>query len=1053
MYTVFLKGEVMTENRNSKTLKSRIIIILTVLCLIMTSCFFVAACGGSSENKDDTTNYSYTEKDTETISNSDFVYGTYNLSVSKYPVTTVTGWSRAVDNSASSSTVNSGVIDVSETAFPTLLSTLYADSDFLNVIKNKYDFTTDDVKTAIKADKGDDYAPTDSEVKDYILEHYVTPNFLNPGTHEGAEDNMVYMMNNYAKNEYYKFGTAQRITSSSTVTVQKGEVYKISVWVKTQFLTKGGANIRITNSIDGHSQAQFKISNITDTEWTNYTVYFKADDNYSSTFTVVLGLGYGNGSSTEGVDFAEGTAFFDSITVEKVEDYAAETAGKNVTDTETYTIGSKVSPEYVLDGEQSERYVYYLYDMSLAEGAADYFTAIPLPTDFSYTESNNTPAITSKTMVGDESTISQESDGESLTLNVNSASGTLKIQSDEFTLDAKEYVLVNFLLSNRLNAFGSTAVTVDLFDVAAETVEKRAAIASFDDVNDDGDFTTVSILVKNNFESGERSFYLELIVGPTDVKSVAYKQNFATGSVIIKDLGYAKGSLTQDKTDPDAEIYSFFSSEANATQSLYAGYSSDYQQQSDSASYNLSPASGDVGVITYAPSPVKDYFGIVSNHTYIKEETEGSNLETAVNTRTTFGGAYGYAGLINTKYLSDYGDAALSEKLGVAATGDYIQPIVINNATLDHYGFVGETRTVSSSSYAKVSVEVRVVDDAKAYIYLVDTSLANKEVIEFADFTSDGKTINAADHKLQIVLSKEDMTNAVDGFVTVNFYVATGANSKSFRVEIWNGGRDGKDDTASQGYVFVKSVNISTSSAFSEPDSIGSTFSKSGNPLYEIGRENLTLLTYTRKLTDLETKFNAEYPDKAIEYLPKYIWAESNTDIYAIYNTVDPVTTNPYDDIIDDDTTGGGCTANTDSANFWMSFSSILLAVAIVVALIALIVKNVRRKRIANRSDAKSHYKVSSRTSAQKAIKAEKEKMKKASEEDAETQNEENTEVSEEEPKDEITENTEEISENSEETKEETPDLDTYVYGDVQDFGEELTTNEEQPKDEDDKTE
>ena len=1030
----------MTDNRNSK-IKTRILILLTAVCLIMTSCFFFTACGKSDDSSSsDTTTYSYTEENTSPVSNADFAFGTYNKKLSDFPVTSATGWSRAADNSAASSTVNSGIADTSEIAFKELISTLYGDSDFVNYFKNRNNVTDEDITAAIKTEKGDDdYEPTAEDIKTYVTDNYITPDFLNPGTHEGAEDSFVYMMNNYAKNSDYGFGTAQKITSASTVSVEKGEVYKISVWVKTLLLSKGGANIRISNSIGGSSQAQFKISNITDTEWTNYVVYFKADNNYVSTFTIVLGLGYGDGSATEGLNFAEGTAFFDGVKVEKIEDFDAETAGKTVNDTQGFVLGAEDSPEYVLDGEQAERIVYYLYDMSIAGSVATFFTPKAFSGDFGYTVSNvkeGAENITSKTLVGDESTVAAETSGNDVTLTLNRASGTLNVAGgEEFTVGANGYALVTFLISNRLKTLGSTAVTVDIFDISGETVEKRAAAASFSSVNKEGEFTSATLLVKNNFKVGDRKFRLEIVVGPNDINSVKSAQAFASGTVVLKDLKIATGTLDHDEESAEHRIYHFFSDGANAIKSLYAGYTADYSEQSDTATYGLSPASGNVGTITHSPSPVKDYFGIVANHTYIKEETEDSNLETAVNTRTDFGGEDGYAGLINTKYLAGYADANLAANLGDAYNGeDDIQPIVIYNKNADHYGFIGVSKTINASAYAKVSVKVRVTGDAKAYIYIVDTSKADKTVMEFADFTLNGETVKAEDHKLQIILSAEEMAKAVDGFVTVSFYIANGASAKNFRVEVWNGGRDGNDSTASQGYVFISGITVSVSSGFSEPSSQASAFSKSGNPLYDIGRDELTLISYTRELTETEEQFNAEYPDKAVSYSPKYIWAESSTDIYAVYNTVDPVVSNPYDGIDEGDEEGSGCGAKTDSANFWLSFSSVLLAGALLLAIIALVIKNLRRKRIANKSDARSHYKVSSRTAAQKAIKESKEKAEKVKDEPAKKIQEEPVQEAEE----------PQVEEPTEEIKEETEN-DAYVYGEVQDFGE-----EEKPRESDD---
>lgn len=1036
----------MTENRNSK-IKSRILIFLTVICLIMTSCFLFTACGSSEESSSDTTSYSYTEENTEPVSNADFSYGTYNKKLSDFPVTSPTGWSRAADNGATTSTVNSGVIDTGDAAFAELISTLCGDSDFINYLKNKHGVTEEDIKDAVKAEKGEDYTPTDEDVTTYIKDNYAV-DFVNPKVYEGADDDFVYMMNNYAKNDHYGFGTAQRITSASTVTVVKGGTYKISVWVKTLLLSKGGANIRITNSINGNSQAQFKISNITDTEWTNYVVYFKADANYSSTFTIVLGLGYGNGSSSEGVDFAEGTVFFDGVTVEEIEDYEAEISGKAVNDAQAFVLGGEDSPEYVMNGEQAERTVYYLYDMSIAGGVATYFDDVAFSGDFGYTVSNvteNNENITSKTMVGDESTVSAAIDGNDVTLTLNRASGTLRVNGgEEFTVDANGYSIVTFLVSNRLKTLGSTDITVDVFDVNGETTEKRAAVATFSSVNEEDEFTSATIVLKNNFEDGERKFRLEIVVGPTDLNQVKSAQAFASGTVILKDLKIMSGTLEHDEENAEHKLYHFFSDGANATQSLYAGYSSDYSEQTNTETYSLSPASGNVGTITHDPSPVSGYFGIVANHTYLKEETGDGELETAVNTRTDFDGEDGYAGLINTKYIDDYTDANLVENLGDAFNGtDNIQPIVIYNKNADHYGFIGSSKNVAASAYAKIAVKVRVTGDAKAYIYIVDTSKADKEVMEFADFTLNGETVKAEDHKLQKVISAAEMADATDGFITVNFYIANGAAAKNFRVEVWNGGRDGEDATASQGYVFINAISITLSSAFSEPSNAASAFSKSGNPLYEIGKDNLTLISYTRELTETEISFNAEYPDKAVSYSPKYIWAESATDVYAVYNTVDPVVTDPYDSIVDDEDEGSGCTANTDSSTFWLSFSSILLASALIVAVIALVVKNLRRKRIANKSDARSHYKVSSRTTAQKTIKAEKEKQT-AQKKAAEKVEAEPAEETVKEPAEEIPE--------AEETPSDAENSDAYVYGEVQDFGED-DKGAEETSDKEDKPE
>ena len=141
--------------------------------------------------------------------------------------------------------------------------------------------------------------------------------------------------------------------------------------------------------------------------------------------------------------------------------------------------------------------------------------------------------------------------------------------------------------------------------------------------------------------------------------------------------------------------------------------------------------------------------------------------------------------------------------------------------------------------------------------------------------------------------------------------------------------------------------------------------------------------------------------------------------VYAIFNTLDPVETNPYDNEPEEETTeAGNCSAETDPATFWMSFSSILLAAVLVVAIVMLAVKTFLRRRKANASDAKSHYTITSRTKKQKPVKTK------------------NIEIED----DEYEEQSEDLEETAQDNAEETEteeEKDSYVYGDVEVFGNE----------------
>jgi flagellar biosynthesis/type III secretory pathway M-ring protein FliF/YscJ len=137
--------------------------------------------------------------------------------------------------------------------------------------------------------------------------------------------------------------------------------------------------------------------------------------------------------------------------------------------------------------------------------------------------------------------------------------------------------------------------------------------------------------------------------------------------------------------------------------------------------------------------------------------------------------------------------------------------------------------------------------------------------------------------------------------------------------------------------------------------------------------------------------------------------------VYAVFNTIDPVEVDPYANAEEETEEESGCTAKTDPSSFWLSFSSILLGVALVFAILMLVVKNIRRRRKANASDAKSHFKVTSRVSSKKDAKKEVKTVKVEEPEEVEQ---------------------EIIEEEVVESEEKEEALDDYVYGDVQDFGE-----------------
>ncbi len=999
----------MDKKRLSNALKSKIVLIFALVCMLCFSCFALVACGNDNSNSGTTTDPTYTypeDADDSLIKNGGFKYGTADVKAENFPKTSITGWTRSTDNSAETSQVNSGVVSVKASDWKVLAKTLYKDTEYKAYLNEK---------GLIDANKSDD------ENIDSIVENFLK----NPSDKDG--DGYVYMLNNYISSKKIGWGTAQKLASSSAVSLSAGKIGKFSVWLKTQNITGAfeneyGANIRLVNSFNGNSQSEFRLNAIRADEWTEYVIYVKADSLYSSSITLNVGLGYGDGAKDKFTYCTEGTVYFDNITFEEL-DEVPEGVVLDATNTAVMDYGNKEVKKFNLATLSGKT---YCYDMTFDPMFYSGLTILNDEAHMRFTESTVKEGEnfrTSKDIAAD-SNVTKTAIANGFAFDLTKASYTVKIDNggSNFVLAPGQLAVVKFTIKNELSSFGARDVFADVADIFGSEVKMRKTAATFS--NSDGKAVEYTIIVKNEFKSGDREFYLNLVLGPNDISKVNYAYELATGKI---ELSNVKSYIIDEPDNDNNNVYNFAKSAASATVSLYAGYSAAPTEDNSTVSYSIETAPSKIGEIINRPTDAKAFTGVVPDHSYVKESTNS-----AVNTRSGNGDAEGnLAGVINTKYLANYSFVD-TDKLAWTTEDDDIQPIMIYNKTANHYGFIGDVKSVAANALASVSVTLRVTGGAKAYVYLVDTNGYDKDVLDFTDFTVNyactgapiGTEINGKDLKFALVIDESMMKS--DGWVTVKFFVAAGKTALNFRTEVWNGARTEGDDTASSGYVFVKDVTVTSSSAFTEASRMEDTFSVSGNPLFDEGvtafeKEGSVIYAYTRELNENEIKYNKEYPDTAVSYSAKYVWAKNSTCVYGIFNTLDVTENNPYDDI-DNSDSGSGCTATTDPSAFWLSFSSILLGVVLIAAFVALIVKNVRRKRKANASDAKSHYTVKSRISASKNRPV---KVTKA-----------------EEPKDE-----EEPEVPAEETKEETASeenktLDEYVYGDVQDFG-----SEEKPED------
>lgn len=1007
----------MTRTNNTQTTRKHHILALILAILMCLSLTLAVAC--ADDDLSDIPGYTYSEIEDSKITNSSFVIGTTGINYSSLPKTSVNGWTLDKNSSA-----KSGVIDVSGDGWNALLSNLYADSGILDYVKTKNNFDNEDVKTALNKQNA-----TSSEIKNYIIDNYFDASkataetsskylFKNPGKHADALDNSIYMMNNYRSNEAY--GSIQKLSSSTEITLEKGQYAEISVFVRTANLNKVaskdvygkeiGANIRVTSTFAGTTQEPFGIFNITDETWTKYTFYVKADSVYDTTFKIVLGLGYDNCK-------AEGTVYFDDIIV--------KTLDQAPTGVTTKSVQFNKEDNRLID---ANGYTPVLFDMSTDFSAITGYTAGKLATY----EGQTLQAISGVPYSIANGIKVELSTPSSYTFNI-------KNNTNNFAVDNEEYTAISFFVKNQLNKLYSTNISLTVKDINGSKTEDRA-VATISEVSDEWKLYTV--IVKNNFEveldehdnevvdsprNANREFYIEVTIGLTTSESIDDK---AKGTVEFSQAFFATGSINQYKDDEvtktdNYDYYSLFTAKALGTSALYAGSTADYvADEADATKYNLTVAPSDLGVITSKPAQPKDYIGVPSNHSYINNSSNVIDINTNEK-----------AGLINSQY--NYTGTNFNSKLNFTNTDDVksIQPLMVATSNAS-YGFITRDQyTINASDFAEISVKVRVADaTAKAYVYLIDMSSNDRNALTFPAFkvnTTEGyknnkdKQVNA--QQLSFVVDSSMMGD--DGWTTVTFYIATGANSKTFRLELWNGDRSVTENNTNTGYVFFNDIEISTTGEFTEIANISATNS-TGNPLFAFDTDNTNnqLYAYQQELTDDEIAYNNDTSKTGsnISYKTKYVWAKTDTMIYAVYNTLDPVVVDPYENEPSDEEETEEET-EVDPATFWLSLSSIILAVALLGALTMLIIKNVRIKMKANASDAKSHYRVVSRSRKTLAIKNEEPEKLEADIEETDI---------------EVDEETEEVEQ---ETTEQT--LDEYVYGDVQVFGD-VEENAEQTSEE-----
>lgn len=991
----------MTQKQNKNSSKRTVWALLLVLILAI-SMVFVAACSNGGKKDDTSSNTKHdittTEKDEQLITNGNFQFGTADIKAKDYPYSSNINWTKSYTNaSAPKSDAKSGIISTESEDFKVLLETLYAK----------------EVDADLKKDDAYNALTDEAEKKEY-REAKLAEKLANPATPNAVEGKKILLLNNVTS--VAGEGTAQKYTSSKAITLKANTYAKLSVYVKTANLKTDmetelyGANVSLVNTLNGVTQSEYRMLNIRANDWTQYTVYLAGDTLHDATVKVVLGLGVAGTSSSDRQNYVEGQAFFDEVVYEEIDkatfeansvneytsSYVAETS-KETIDCDVYT-KNVTTTSFIFQNSTSAATVKYLTEIENFKGnttvQSKTFSDVPQPF-----VSN----------VGKEYTLT------------NAFAYTTMFEGD---IAANSFTYISFYVKTDFQLKASNGISLFLKDFGlTATPEKHPTVSTlFTNVTtaetDDevyGDWIKYAVLINNNFKTDARHFELVMQFGPNadGVDEFAYP----TGSVCVANVVAYEGSIlnSDDKnTDLFAMLNKTVDSKNTFSKALFADRSADYSEEAEQT-YTFKEAYNATGTIETTASDVQNYIGVAGGNKLV-DPANGTDA-TIDSTKTV-------AGLINTKYsysfLTADAQQALTEGL---EENENIQPIMIYNMQAASYGYIennSNNHTITANSCATIEVKVKVVGGASAYIYLVDRdSTANASILKQSKL----------ENELYAVVNEQTITEE-DGWATVIFCVSAGKEDINFRVEVWNGSRDGK--TTSAGYVFINSIVLNTSSTVNEFETLIDNL--------ELVLRNPELFTkYTQELNEKEIEFNktASEEDK-ISYTEKTVYFKGDNvenDTYIVYarmDTLNPIETDPNDvetpeETPEEDAENESSNVN-NSANFWLGFSSILLAALIIVVIVIIFVRKILAKRKAKDSGAVQTYNIHSRNAALKDSKERKEKQERAERLKAEEE----------------AKKAEEAAKALEEAEEQEEVIEEYQYGEVTDFSEETPVETEE---------
>lgn len=968
------------------------------MALTMALCLaFCVACSdpsnSSSTSKDDDEETTVTATDYQSIKNGDFEFGTSGDKVT-YPVYTGINWTRYRDNSYStsavSSTKNSGIIDTSDEAYNDIAST------------NNFPKNSDDTYWNPKTPEslglgGNRYVYNEETAEDNPNEDKLCTS--------GTKILMIHNVTATAGR-----GTAQKFVSSSSLTTSTGYA-KISAWVLTKDLktiqdtTEYGAYISVNNTLSA-TRNPFVVKNInTQGNWAQYVIYLETSDYVSSSYTVTVGLGFG--SDTQKDEYVEGFAYFDEIHFEELDkdEFEAETQGATEYNLFT-TTGEEVEADALKISQSAQTYVAnenknatvvkyvfsHLMDATAFEPtfSGDYNKVFQHDKD-GYAKGATSGIAEFNTLAIDGVTNPYGETAKTAYIKLSTPS-SYTITSNVYAIGDGEYKQYNFLTNVSIKTTGQPGAKIEVEEVKDDTASEVYGTVSV--ATDYNTYSTdekgqtwkkVSVFVKNDLGT-TRYIRFKFTLGTTD--------NVFGAADYELTQGYALFTGFEQRNLPENE-YNVVSSQADYKSTITLGYeypNGPVEDDDDETDYAFNATTATKQDLQTKPANgVSGYTGVVGGHTMVGGENTDYASDNVV------------AGVVSSKYANAYSALSDAEKTAIAnlAGTTEIQPVMIKNTASASYGYLGSQLSLTANTTTLISVQVKVLSGS-AYVYLAN-----------ADPLSYFGTLTVNEKPMMIKVTADNQPTASDKWVTVNFVITTGNENLSYRVELWNGTRDGA--TQEQGTVLFNnvttssSVNLTALTAKIEADFVASDA--------DVKTTSYTREPVTVKYTDAEGN-EAEYTRTFTETVVCTEYVKGAT-IVASYETIhaeveiDETTAGDDDTSSDDSSSEETVTTNDQTANWALQLVSIIIAAVLVLVLIVVVIRMIVKKNKKVQISSANYYNRNSREKAQAIINANKAKRaqqaKEAQEDTAET--DESTEA----------ETVEETTEETEETAEEKP--------------------------------